>query len=114
MTREEILMNATKCVCGQRERDYGKPEDNIGLISKLWSEYTGQYISTVDVSMMMCMLKIARIKNGTMTEDSFVDLCGYGAIGGEIASQESSKGKINIFQRNAEEIFKSDKIEGDL
>lgn len=86
MTREEVLRKATECVCGQREDDYGKPENNIGMISRLWSEYTEQYISPVDVCMMMAMLKIARIKNGIMTEDSFVDLCGYGAIGGEISS----------------------------
>lgn len=99
MTREEILRKATECVCGQRDQDYGKPEDNIGMISKLWSEYTGQYISPVDVTMMMAMLKIARIKSGTMTEDSFVDLCGYGAIGGELYSKEDKPfKKIDIFK----------------
>lgn len=33
---------------------------------------------------MMCLLKIARIKNGGGSGDSFVDLCGYAAIGGEL------------------------------
>jgi hypothetical protein len=40
----------------------------------------------VDVAMMMALLKIARIQSGTATEDSFVDLAGYAACGGEIAT----------------------------
>jgi len=36
--------------------------------------------------MMMALLKIARIRTGTATEDSFVDLAGYAACGAEIAS----------------------------
>jgi len=50
---------------------------------------------------MMALLKIARIRTGTATEDSFVDLAGYAACGAEIAStslsenEEDSKGYIN-------------------
>jgi hypothetical protein len=33
----------------------------------------------------MALLKIARIRTGTATEDSFVDLAGYAACGAEIA-----------------------------
>jgi len=43
------------------------------------------------VAMMMALLKIARIRTGTATEDSFVDLAGYAACGAEIAS----KNRIN-------------------
>lgn len=37
--------------------------------------------------MMMALLKVARIRSGTGTEDSFVDLAGYAACGGEIATE---------------------------
>jgi hypothetical protein len=84
MTRSEILQQADKAINGQRELDYGSPEDNFNLIAKLWSAYLGETISPVDVSMMMCLLKIARIKNGGGTGDSFVDLAGYAACGGEL------------------------------
>ena len=82
--RAEILHEAEHCICGQREQDYGSPEDNFGIIAKLWSDYTGTLITSLDVAMMMCLLKIARIKNGGGTGDSFVDLAGYAACGGEI------------------------------
>ena len=91
MTREEILNKAKECVCGQREQDYGTPESNFQLIADLWNDYLGfvdhDYdITPTDVAMMMALLKIARIKNGGGTGDSFVDLAGYAACGGEINS----------------------------
>lgn len=94
MTRPEILDAAKACVCGQREQDYGKPEDNFRLIANLWNVYLGlegfNEITPLDVAMMMALLKIARISTGTGTADSFVDLAGYAACGGEIA--EGSNG----------------------
>lgn len=87
MTRPEILDEAKKCVCGKREQDYGSPENNFATIAKLWSDYCDYYFKPVDVAMMMALLKIARIKTGHATEDSFVDLAGYAACGGEIAAK---------------------------
>ena len=83
MKREEILNNAKICVCGDRVEDYGTPENNFKLISLLWSDYLGHEITPIDVSMLMALLKIARIKNGGTT-DCFVDLAGYAACGGEL------------------------------
>ena len=82
--RAEILHEAEHCICGEREQDYGSPETNFAIIAEMWSAYTGAKITPLDVAMMMCLLKIARIKNGGGSGDSFVDLCGYGACGGEI------------------------------
>lgn len=87
MNRVQVLETATKCVCGNREQDYGKPEDNFQTIANFWSEYLGGItITAKDVAMMMALMKIARIKTGTATEDSFVDIAGYAACGGEIAT----------------------------
>lgn len=90
MTREEILSKAKECICGQREQDYGTPESNFALIATLWSEYLGHVVTEVDVSMMMVLLKVARIKNGGGTGDSFVDIAGYAACGGEINAREET------------------------
>ena len=86
MTRESILDTAKQMVCGHREQDYGSPENNFARIASLWSVYLDAPITPVDVAMMMALLKIARIKSGTGTADSFVDLAGYAACGGEIAT----------------------------
>lgn len=86
MTRPEILQKAEACVCGHREQEYGSPENNFQTIADLWRAYKGIDFTAVDVAMMMALLKIARIQSGTTTEDSFVDLAGYAACGGEIAT----------------------------
>lgn len=89
MTNREICLDtAKKMVCGEREQDYGTPEDNFATIAKLWNTYLKvSAITPKDVSMMMALLKIARIATGDGTSDSFVDLAGYAACGYEIYSK---------------------------
>lgn len=91
MTRVEILDRAKECVMGKRHEDYGNPEDNFSLIAKLWTDYCGFGFSAKDVAMMMALLKIARIKGGGGSGDSFVDLAGYAACGGEIHARTDSE-----------------------
>lgn len=86
MKRAEILEAARQCVCGEREQEYGKPENNFALVGKLWEVYTGQPFSAKDVAMMLALLKVARIKTGAKG-DSFIDLAGYAACAGEIATE---------------------------
>ena len=68
MTRKECLEAAANCVCGQREMDYGKPEDNFRTIAELWTIYLraahqGEpliHITPEDVGIMMALLKRLR------------------------------------------------------
>ena len=87
MTRGVCLDKAKEIVHGDREKSYGRPEDNFSRIAMLWTDYLGYPVSAVDVAMMMVLLKTARIKSGTATEDSFVDIAGYAACGVEIATE---------------------------
>ena len=91
MKRADILHTAEKCVCGQREQDYGSPENNFQTIADFWSVYKGVKFSASDVAMMMALLKVARIKSGGGTEDSFVDLAGHAACGGELVTEVPAK-----------------------
>ena len=96
MTRAEILDEAKKCVCGQRQQDYGTPEDNFTTIGYMWSAYLRaahpnlnialNEVTPKDVAVMMSLLKVARIATGS-SPDSFVDLAGYAACAGEIAAR---------------------------
>ena len=90
MKRAEVLEAARVCVCGEREQDYGTPEDSFSLIGKLWTAYTGVSFTPKDVAVMMALLKVARIKAGNKA-DSFVDLAGYAACAGEIAGREGKQ-----------------------
>ena len=89
-TRKRVLREAEKCVCGHREQDYGTPEDNFGRIAEFWTTYMGVEFGTVDVAIMMALLKIARISENLQHMDSWVDLTGYAACGGEIAGKDST------------------------
>ena len=91
MKRKEVLAKAEACVTGQREEDYGSPENNFKVIADLWSAYSGVRFTGVDVAMMMSLLKIARIRSNPKTEDSFVDLAGYAACGAELAEKAVTK-----------------------
>lgn len=92
MNRKEILEAATKCVCGDREQDYGSPENNFQTIGNLWSDFlhgAGKptFITAKEVAAMLALLKIARIASGHAKDDNWVDLAGYAACGGEIESE---------------------------
>lgn len=86
-TRAEILDAAKKIVTGDREKQYGSPEDNFSVIARLWSTYAGHSFTPVDVAVMMTLLKVARIKTGHYKIDSYVDACGYLACAAEIAGR---------------------------
>ena len=87
MKRAEILETAKKCVCGDREQDYGSPEDNFTRIARFWQEYLLYPVSAKDVAAMLALLKIARIASGHAKADNWVDLAGYAACGGEIETE---------------------------
>lgn len=84
--REEILDAAKRCVCGDREQDYGSPENNFQTIAELWSTYLHipELLTPADVAAMLALLKIARISSGHAKEDNWIDLAGYAACGGEL------------------------------
>lgn len=84
VTRESILAEARRCVCTNRETDYGSPENSFGKIAALWAAYLEEPIDPVDVAVMMALLKIARISSGHGKADNWIDLAGYAACGGEI------------------------------
>lgn len=93
-TRAEILEAAKKCVCQDRNDQYGSPEESFNLIAKFWSDYLRTtyfgddedypIVEAKDVAAMVALLKIARIAGGSAKADNWVDLCGYGACGGEL------------------------------
>ena len=111
VSRADILDRAKAIVTGEREKQYGKPEDNFAIIAELWGAYTGYKFSPVDVAMMMALLKVARIKTGVGTVDSFVDLAGYAACAGEIAGRGATVRAQTAGDTENEETNKySDKI----
>lgn len=91
MKRKDCLEQAISCVCVEREKQYGPPEDNFKTIAELWSLYTETDISAHDVAMMMALLKIARIKSGMKKDDNYIDLAGYAACACELSKEKGKR-----------------------
>ena len=92
-TRERVLKEALNCVNGEREKQYGSPEDNFRRIADLWSVYLTSLfedekivvdIDPIDVAKMMILFKIARSNGDKDKLDNYVDILGYGACAAEI------------------------------
>lgn len=93
--RADILHAAEKCVCGDREADYGNPEDSFKAIASMWNSYlyaiglvenhTDEWkgLKPKDIAAMMVLFKIARVATGHGKLDNWIDAAGYAANGGE-------------------------------
>ncbi len=104
MNRKETLDTAAFAVTGERQEDYGSPEDNFRRIAYLWGSYLDHGIDTSDVAAMMVLLKIARIRSSPDHMDSWVDIAGYAACGAECSTAQMSEGQR--LQKEADEILR--------
>lgn len=95
MNRKDTLTTAETYVNGNREQDYGTPEDNFRLIGEFWEVYVNRtcigengkaHFHPHDVAMMMSLMKHARIASGKIKDDNYIDACGYLACACEIAT----------------------------
>lgn len=104
--RKEILDMAEHCINGDRDQQYGHPEDNFNTIANFWNNYIhakyptfgwGMQLNGEDVGMMMALFKIARAATGKFKIDNYVDLVGYAACAGECAerAERGDKSEIN-------------------
>jgi hypothetical protein len=91
MKREEVLDTAKGLVCGDRDVQYGSPENNFAVIADFWTTYLasratapGQLAST-DVAAMMVLFKVSRIAADPQNAESWIDAAGYSACGAEVA-----------------------------
>ena len=90
--RGHALLDAYKVINGERQDQYGSPENNFRLIAQLWNVAFNDKLvagfTAHDVAIAMSLLKIARIQTGSGKADSYVDLAGYAALAADIKEQE--------------------------
>ena len=99
-TRKSVLEAAQRCVCGDRDKKYGSPEDSFRVIAALWEVYlkercvspdTDVCILPEDVAALMVLFKVARIATGSYCADSWIDAAGYAACGGEMGGKNNAE-----------------------
>ena len=86
MDKNDILDKAKTIINGERQGTYGNAEDNFASIAAFWSTYLNTPIDSTDVANMMILMKVARNSSGVYKDDNYIDICGYAALGGEIAA----------------------------
>ena len=89
--RVQALREAATIIAGDRDVQYGGPEENFTRIAKIWSVIIGVDITPEDVAMMMVGLKVARYasKSG-FQPDTWIDIAGYAGCGYEVGSVEKT------------------------
>jgi hypothetical protein len=98
--RVEILNEAAGLIVGQRQQDYGTPEENFQRMADYANIHFKKNlennipISARQTAEYMILLKMARTINSP-TRDSYVDIGGYAGIAGELAKNEKYKTAIN-------------------
>lgn len=98
--RQRILEEAIKCVTRDRNASYGSPEDNFNHIADLWNAQfksrLGEFkFTALDVAVMFCLMKIARIRTSPDKDDNYIDLAGYAACAADCATPAPPKIKSN-------------------
>lgn len=86
MTRNDILQEADRLINGDRAVAYGDAQISFEDIAILWSTILRRHVSSTDVARCMIALKLVRLNNSPAKSDSWIDIAGYAALGGEIAS----------------------------
>lgn len=83
MKRNEVLDTAKELITQNREAEYGSPHANLNCANDLINAYL-KYAKKADVTVIMALIKIARIATGVYKADNFIDACGYLALGAEM------------------------------
>ena len=83
MNRKQILDKAEKMINGPRAKDYGDPHENHQRIAMLWSVLLNKEVTVEQVYQCMIAVKLSRLIETPEHEDSWLDICGYSALGGE-------------------------------
>lgn len=88
--REEVV-NFVEAL--KKVQDQHGAENTFAHIAALWSGYLDLQITSHDVAMMMCLLKIARTKGDSykLSLDTYVDLANYANFGFDLAWEENNE-----------------------
>lgn len=85
-TREDFLNKAEELINGPRAKEYGPAKFNHERIATIWGVILGRCITPEQVVACMIGLKLARLAEDSTKDDSWVDIIGYAALGGEIVN----------------------------
>lgn len=85
--REQILDGAKTAIMGDRNNQYGPPDEDFvrtaGALSELGFQVDGEPLDPHHVAVMMIVLKTRRLMWDASKLDTWLDIAGYAACGYE-------------------------------
>ena len=90
--RDYLLAEAQKLIKGPRAKDYGPVKKNHQRIADIWTilldKKLKEPITPEEVVACMVGVKTARLAEDISKDDSWIDIIGYAALGGEIINDK--------------------------
>ena len=83
-----FLDEARVLINGPRANDYGESQINHERIATMWSIICKTEITPEQVIACMIAVKLARLSENISKSDSWVDIIGYAALGGEMVNEK--------------------------
>lgn len=77
---QNILLEAYEITGGDRQNDYGTPEENWGRISRIASAMCEMDLSPEVCTKVLIACKLARMITSPKKRDNYVDLAGYAHV----------------------------------
>ena len=102
MKKDQVIKEAGNLIASDRQGEYGNPEDNFTRIAGGWNIIvknamrTHAQITPAHVALMMDWLKSSRLLHDIESVDSWIDKCGYSALGGEPATTPNTSYGVPI------------------
>lgn len=91
---KEVLKKAAEILNSDRLKEYGDPGESFSRIRDYWNVYLKYkfnknepmkfILSRQDVTMLMLLMKVARLQGPKYTKDSIVDIIGYASLYDEL------------------------------
>lgn len=84
-----------------RNATHGEPEDNFKTIVRYWNTYLDSInfaakdslLDPEDVAILMILMKVSRLSTSPKRVDHWIDIAGYAACGGGIATKNDNSTK---------------------
>lgn len=93
--RSKVLREAEELVNGDRNNQYGPPDQDFQRTADLWTIYLDgrRIIDAHDVAVMMILLKVSRLSWSADKADNWIDIAGYSACGYDIIHKNKEEQK---------------------
>lgn len=84
---KDFLSNAADTIT-ERGATHGHYDLTMLRTAKLWSDFLEREVDPADVAICMALVKLARIMETRLNDDSWLDAISYFAIGAELAVRD--------------------------